>query len=130
MFHNSFSSLASSRLLCLFSLTFIITVVCRDGKVHFSAGSLFLTITWSGRLASCRGSVCVSKSERILCIPFSEKDSGLCVYHLFVLSDFYFLYNSLWITFPTQSYQVFYFFFSYFTTFAYYVIDLLVSLMT
>ena len=33
-------------------------------------------------LAGFRGSICVSKSQRILCILFSRTDSRLCIYHL------------------------------------------------
>ena len=32
-------------------------------------------------------SICISQSQRILCITFSETDSGLCIYHFFVLSN-------------------------------------------
>ena len=53
----------------------------------------------SGLLAGIRWSVCVSK---ILCISFSITDSGLCIYHLIEWSNFNFLHNSRWITFPTQ----------------------------
>ena len=54
-------------------------------------------------------SVCISKSQRIYCIPFSLTDSGLCIYFfLFLCSNL--LYNCLWITFPTQSYLLLYFF--------------------
>ena len=43
----------------------------------------------------------------MLFVSFSWMDSVLCVYHLFVLSNFNVLHNSLWITFPTQSYTLF-----------------------
>ena len=45
----------------------------------------------------------ISKSFKILCIPFSRTKSGLCIYHLVEWSNFNFVHNSLWITFPTQS---------------------------
>ena len=40
-----------------------------------------LIITRSGHLAKIRDSVCISKSQRILCISFFRMDSGLCIYH-------------------------------------------------
>ena len=45
----------------------------------------------------------VWKSQRILCVPLSRTDSGLCIYQLFVWSNLNFLLNFLWITFPTLS---------------------------
>ena len=40
----------------------------------------------------------------------SRTDSDLCILHLFAWSDFKLLYNSQWLTFPTQSCLVLYFF--------------------
>ena len=88
----------------------------------------FLTITRSGRLAKVRWSVRifffffffdyhkvessgrdeVLECQRSLCVSFSRTDSRLCIYHLFVWSNFNFLHNSQWITFPTQSCLVLY----------------------
>ena len=65
---------------------------------------LLLTITRTGCLAKIRWSVCISKSQRGLCVSFSRTSSGLCIYHLFVWLNLNFLHNSQWITFPTQSY--------------------------
>ena len=97
----------STKVLALISLVaffYFHSVVCRNGKVNYSAGSVFfvflLTITRTGRLAEIKWSVCISKSQRSLCISFSKTDSGLCIYH--------FLHSSQWITFPTQSFLVFY----------------------
>ena len=39
---------------------------------------------------------------------FSRTDAGLCIYHLFIWSNFNFLHNSQWITMPTQSCLVLY----------------------
>ena len=61
-----------------------------------------------GRLVEIRWSVCISKSQSSLYLSFSRTDSGLCIYHLFVWSNFYFLHNFPWITFPTQSCLVLY----------------------
>ena len=51
-------------------------------------------------LARIRWSVYISKSKT---------DSNLCIYHFIVWSNFNFLYNSQWITFPTQSCLVLYY---------------------
>ena len=84
------------------------SVVSRDSKVHNLASSLFLVdycclVVWqSGCLAEIRWSVCISKSQRSLCISFSRTDSELCIYHLFIWSNYNFLHNSQWITLPIQ----------------------------
>ena len=46
-------------------------------------------------------------SQRILYIWFSRTNSGLCIYHLSLWSNFNLLHNSQWITFPTQSFILF-----------------------
>ena len=69
---------------------------------------MMMMIIRSGRLAGIRWSVCISKSQRSLCVSFSRTYSGLCIYHLFVWSNFKFLHNSQWITLPTQSCLVLY----------------------
>ena len=68
-----------------------------------------LIITRSGFLAWIKGCVCISKYQRILCITFTRIDSGLCIYHLVVLSNFNALHNSLWINLFTQACLVLYF---------------------
>ena len=68
----------------------------------------FLIIIRSGVLAEITWSVC--KSHRSLCMLFSRTGSGLCIYHLFVWSYLNFLHISQWITLPTQSCLVLYFF--------------------
>ena len=50
----------------------------------------------------------MSKSQRNLFVSFSKKDYGLCIYHLFIWSNFNFLQTSQWINFPTQSSLVLY----------------------
>ena len=47
-----------------------------------------------GHLTEVRGLVCISKSQGSLCVSFSWTYSGLCIYHLFVWSNFNFLHNS------------------------------------
>ena len=92
-----------------FRLPSFCPVVNRNGKVHYSAGYRFLlTISLSGRLDEIRWSVCVSKSLRSLCVSFSWRNGGLCIYYLFVWSNLNFLINSPLITLPNQSCLVFY----------------------
>ena len=61
-----------------------------------------------GLLVRIEQSLCISKSQRILCISFSWTDSDLCLYNLSAWSNFKLLHNSQWITFPTQSCLVLY----------------------
>ena len=57
----------------------------------------------SGLLAGIRWSVCMLKSHRSLCESFSRTGARLCIYHLFVWSNWNFLHISQWITLSTQS---------------------------
>ena len=87
MFHSFFNSLARSRYLSFFSLSFRF--------ILWSAGTakstilrilfLFLIIMRSDLLAGIMWSVCMLKSRRSLCESFSRRGAGLCIYHLFVL---------------------------------------------
>ena len=52
--------------------------------------------------------VCISKSQKILYVSFSWTDSGLCTYHLVVLSSFILLHNSRGTPLPTYSCLVLY----------------------
>ena len=84
-------------------------MVNRESKVPYPASSLFLLfIIRCGRLADIRWSVCISKSQWNLCVSFSRTDVGLCIYYLFVWSNFNFLHNSQWITLPSQSCLILY----------------------
>ena len=56
--------------------------------------SFLLIIIRSGLLAEIWWSVYITKSQRSLCVSFSRTDPGLCIYHLFVRSNFNFLHNS------------------------------------
>ena len=48
--------------------------------------------------------ICLSvKIPLNLCTSFSRTSSDLCIYHLVVWSNFNFLHNSQWITFPNKS---------------------------
>ena len=105
MFHSFFNSLARSRYLSFFSLSFRF--------ILWSAGTakstilqilfLLLIIMRSGLLAGIRWSVCMLKSHRSLCESFSRTGAGLCIYHLFIWSNWNFQHISQWITLPIQS---------------------------
>ena len=84
MFHSFFNSLARSRYLSFFSLSFRF--------ILWSAGTakstilqifffffFFLIIMRSGLLAGIRWSVCMLKSHRSLCVAFSRTGVGLCI---------------------------------------------------
>ena len=84
-------------------------MVSWDSKIqNFASSRFFLIIIRSGRLAQISWSVCISKSQKNLCILFSRIDSGLCIYHFFIWSNFNFLHSSLWITLHTKSNLVLY----------------------
>ena len=78
-------------LIPLFAFFQLSSVVRRDSKVYKPASSLFLLIVVrSDRLAKIRWSVCMSKSQRTLCVSFSRTYAGLCIYHFFVWPNFSF----------------------------------------
>ena len=99
--HSFFSSLAKSILnLCLFSLSLIFPVTRwnhKFGRFSLLLLLLFFAITRSGLLTRICWSVCISKSQIIFCVWFSW------ILHLFVWSNFDFLHNSQWFSFPSQS---------------------------
>ena len=100
MFHSFFNSLARSRYLYFFSLSFTFTLWSAGTAKYTILQVLFflLIIIRSGRLGEIRWSVCILKSQRSLCVSFSKTDSGLCIYHLFVWSNLNFLHSAQWIT--------------------------------
>ena len=110
MFHSFFNSLARSRYLSFFSCSFIFILWSARTAESTILQILFflLIIIRSGLLAVIRWSVCISKSHRSLCKSFSRTGAGLCIYHLFVWSNWNFLHISQWITWPTQSYLALY----------------------
>ena len=59
---------------------------------------LYYKVWPSSRLTEIRWSVCISKSQRSLCLSFSRLGCA----HGFVSSNLNFLHNSQWITLPTQ----------------------------
>ena len=104
MFHILFQfSSKVEILILLFTFFQFYSVINRDSKIDNFASSLFLLIIIrSGLLAGIRRSMCMSKSHRSLCVSFSWTGAGLCMYYLFVWSNFNFL--------PTKSCLVLYFF--------------------
>ena len=90
-----FNSLARTRYLSLFQLSFSFTLwSARTVKStnQYVLSFFYFAIIRSGRLAEIRWSACLPKSQRILGVLFSRRDSGLYIYHLFVI--FNFLHNS------------------------------------
>ena len=92
MFHSFLNSLARSRYLSFFSHSFTL----------WSAGTAKFIILQV--LFFCWYDLVVWFSDpfasriRSLWVSFSWADSGLCIYHLFIWSNFNFLHNTLWIT--------------------------------
>ena len=74
MFHDFLSSMARSKYLFLFSLFLIFT----EQSAGIAKSTLWLVliflliITSSGLLAGIKGSVCISKSNRVLCVSFPK----------------------------------------------------------
>ena len=98
----------------LFTFFQFYSVVCRDSKIDSFANSLFsLIIIRSSLLAEISWSA-VCQSPIGVYVSFSRTAAGLCWYCLFVWSNFNFLHISQWITLPTQSCLVLYFFWAYF----------------
>ena len=106
MFHSFFNYLARSRYLSFFSFSFRFILWSAETAKSTILQILFfllLIIMRSGLLAGIRWSVCMLKPHRSLCESFSRTGAGLCIYHLFVWSNWNFLHISQWITLPTQS---------------------------
>ena len=105
MFHSFFNSLVMSGYLSFFSLSFrfILWSAGTTKSTILQILFLLLIIMRSGLLAGIRWSVCMLKSHRSLCESFSWTGAGLCIYHLFVWSNWNFLHISQWITLPTKS---------------------------
>ena len=109
-FHSFFYSLAISRYLSFFSFSFNFNLwsVRTAKSTILQVLFLFLIIIRSGRLAEIRWSVCMLKSYWSLFVSFPRTPTGLCIYNLFLWSNFNFLHNSLWIPLTTQSCLVLY----------------------
>ena len=107
IFHSFFNSLAMSRYLSFFSLSFRFILWSAGTAKSTILQILFffflLIIIRSGLLAGIRWSVYMLKSHRSLCDSFSRTGAGLCIYHFFAWSNWNFLHISQWIPWPTQS---------------------------
>ena len=105
MFHSFFNSLAMSRYLSFFSLSFRLILwsagTAKSTILQILFFFLLLIIMRSGLLAGIRWSVCMLKSLGSLCESFSRTGAGLCIYYLIVWSNWNFLHISQWITLPT-----------------------------
>ena len=111
MFHSFFQfSSKVQRFIFLFTFFRFYSVVSRDSRVQNLAGSFLflLIITRSSRLAEIWWSACIAKSQRSLCISFFRTESGSCIYHLFMWSNFNFLHKFQSITLPIYSCLVLY----------------------
>ena len=86
MFHSFFNSLARSTYLSLFSHSFSFILWSAGTAKSTILQIFFFFFLWiiirSGLLAEIRWSVCISKSDRSLCVSFSRTGSGLCIYSL------------------------------------------------
>ena len=83
---------------------------CRFSSFFFF---FLLIIMRSGLLAGIWWSACILKSHRSSCESFSRTGAGLCIYHLFVWSNWNFLHISQGITLPIQSCLALYSFCAY-----------------
>ena len=99
MFHSFFQFPSKVEvLILLFTFFLFYSVVSRDSK-----STVMLIIIKSGLLAGIRGSVCMLKSNRSLCVSFSWTYAELCIFYLLVWSNLNFLHISQWITLSIQS---------------------------
>ena len=91
IFHSFFRPLARSKYLSLFSLSFNFILWSAATAKSTILQVLFffflLIISKSGRDYRI---VCISKSQKSLCVSFFGTDSGLCIYHLFAWSHYYY----------------------------------------
>ena len=80
MTHSFFSSLARSRFLSFFSLSFNFTVVCWDSKVHNSTGSLFCWLSPGLIVWPILRDPFVSQNPREFCASHSAGQILGCAY--------------------------------------------------
>ena len=119
---------------CLFSLS-LIFIQCFAGTAKIAFGKSFffgrgLIFTRSCIMAGIKSSVCISKSQEIVCILFSRKESGLCMYHLVMMVKFMIL-PQFYVDHPLhQVVSSLILFLRWFAVFANYVINCFVSIIT
>ena len=89
MFHSFFNSLARSRYLSFYSLSFRFILWSAGTAKSTILQILFLLLIFmrSGLLAGIRWSVCMLKSHRSLCKSFSRTGAGLLLLLLLLLSS-------------------------------------------
>ena len=117
-------SLSYSTVISIPSKVLVLLFTCQPGQQNpkFCKFSFFFfIIIRSGCLAEIWWSICISKSQKSLSVSFSRTNSGLCIYLLFIWSNFKFLLSSKWITFPTLVLCSLILFLCLFVVFAYYV---------
>ena len=98
MFHSFFNSLARSRGTYP-SFHFPLDLFCgpkQSRQFYRFSFFFFCWLLWGRLLAGIRWSVCMLKSHRSLCESFSRAGAGLCIYHLFVWSNWTLLAKSSW----------------------------------
>ena len=101
MFHMSLSSLVRYRYLFIFP-SFIFTL-CATVIVNRWIIFFFVLINpRTGFLTGIIGSVCISKSKRILCVSFSSKKFGLSTYYLLVMSNLNLLHQMNHLSHPVM----------------------------
>ena len=98
IFHSFFNSLAMSRYITFFTLSFNFTLWLSKFIILQVLYFVDYYNVWSSGwdLVIC----CISKSHWSVCFSFSRRDAGLCIYHLFVWSNLNFYYRPKWITLP------------------------------
>ena len=105
IFHSFFfNSQASSRYISFFShsFSFILWSAGTAKSSILQILSFLLIIISSCLLAEIRWPVCMSKPSWSLCVSFSWTGYCLCIYHLFVWSNWNFLHIFQLIILPTQ----------------------------
>ena len=104
LFYSLFNSLARSRYLSFFSLSFRF-ILWSAGTAKFTILQILfflLIIMRSGLLAGIRWSICMLKYDRSLCKSFFRTGAWLRIYHLFVWSNWNFMHIFQWITLLTH----------------------------
>ena len=108
MFYTFLGSQARSKNSSIFPFSLIFTLWSAKTAKLTRQVIFSLIGSMSGLLVGIRWSVCISNLQRIFMHLLLWDGSGLC--HLVISSNFNFLHNSQWITFPIQSCLVLYFF--------------------
>ena len=100
IFHRFFSSLVRSRYLSFFSFSFNFTLwSARKVKPTILQVLFLLIIIRSGRLAEIWWSVCISKSQKSLCISFSGIDYYYYLHiRFFHISVSWWSFTGVWVT--------------------------------